>query len=345
MQEDIIFRRDGSLGHVLLNRPQALNALTLEMCHALEARLKAWADESGVAGIAIAGAGGRAFCAGGDIRRLADAAARGDDYPYRFWADEYRLNALIKHYRKPYVALIDGIVMGGGVGLSVHGRFRVASEHALFAMPETGIGFFPDVGGSYFLPRCPGRIGLYLGLTGARLKAADMIYAGIATHFVRRERLAALEAALTDAPGDMAAVLARFAEEPGPAPLAQQRAEIDKLFAGARIETVLEAVAAGHSDFARRTAEALATKSPMALTLAFRQIEAGATLGFDDCMRMEWRMASHAPRHLADFQEGVRAVIIDKDNKPEWSPRRLTDIDPAAIDAFFAPSPRGELVL
>ncbi|HEY2113217.1 MAG TPA: enoyl-CoA hydratase/isomerase family protein, partial [Dongiaceae bacterium] len=159
MGSDILFSSGGGLGHVLLNRSQALNALTLDMCHALDAQLRAWAKDDGIAAVVVRGAGGRAFCAGGDIRKLSEAAQAGDDYAFRFWHDEYRLNALISHYAKPYLALIDGIAMGGGVGLSVHGRYRVASEHAIFAMPETGIGFFPDVGGSYFLPRCPGQTG------------------------------------------------------------------------------------------------------------------------------------------------------------------------------------------
>jgi enoyl-CoA hydratase len=344
MDSEILFSREGGLGQVLLNRPKALNALTLEMCHALEARLRAWATDDGIAAVVVRGAGERAFCAGGDIRCLSEAAQAGEDYAYRFWHDEYRLNALISHYAKPYLALIDGIVMGGGVGLSVHGRYRVVSEHALFAMPETGIGFFPDVGGSFFLPRCPGQIGLYLGLTGHRLKAADMLYAGIATHFVPRARLPALEEALAAAGrGAIDTVLAHFAEDAGAAYLPAHQAEIDDLFGRPSPEAILAALAASETDFAHHTRETLARKSPTSLALAFREIRAGAALDIDDCLRMEWRMASHAPGHLPDFHEGVRAVIIEKDNKPSWSPARLADVDHAAIDAFFAPAARGEL--
>jgi enoyl-CoA hydratase/carnithine racemase len=345
LQQDILFSPQHGLGKVLLNRPKALNALTLDMCHALEAALRAWAVDDGIAAVVVKGAGDKAFCAGGDIRRLCDAARAGDDYPYRFWSDEYRLNALIKHYPKPYLALIDGIAMGGGVGLSVHGRYRVASEHALFAMPETSIGFFPDVGGSFFLPRCPGETGLYLGLTGHRLRAADMLYAGIATHFVHRLRLPALERALGETPWEMEGVLARFAEDPGQAPLAANRAEIDDLFGRPTLEAVMDALAAGTTAFARETHELLLRKSPTALALAFHAIRAGGDLDIDGCLSMEWRMASHATRHLPDFQEGVRAVIVDKDNRPRWSPARLADVDPAAIAAFFGPSARGELEL
>jgi enoyl-CoA hydratase len=343
MDSEILFSSVGGLGQVLLNRPQALNALTLEMCHALEAQLRAWAKKDAIAAVVVRGAGERAFCAGGDIRRLSEAAQAGDDYAFRFWHDEYRLNALISHYAKPYLALIDGIAMGGGVGLSVHGRYRVVSEHALFAMPETGIGFFPDVGGSYFLPRCPGQSGLYLGLTGHRLKAADMLYAGIATHFVPRARLPALDAALSATPEEIESVLARFAEDPGAAYLPSHQAEIDDLFGRPGLEAILAALAASETEFARHVSETLARKSPTSLALAFREIRAGAALDIGDCLRMEWRMASHAPGHLPDFHEGVRAVIIEKHNKPSWSPARLADVDPASLDAFFAPAARGEL--
>jgi len=307
--------------------------------------LRGWAKDDGVRVVLVRAAGERAFSAGGDIRRLYEAGKSGSDYPYRFWADEYRLNALIKHYPKPYIALIDGIAMGGGVGISVHGSHRIVTEHALFAMPETGIGLFPDVGGSYFLPRCPGRIGLYLGLTGARLKAADMLHAGIATHYVPRARLDALEQALAADGADVDEVLAAFAEDPGPAPLAQERAEIDRLFIGESLAAIVSALTADAGPFARRQAEILATKSPTALHLTFRQLREGAGLALDDCLRMEWRMASRVPEELPDFYEGVRAAVIDKDNKPRWAPARLEDVDPAVLDRFFAPSPHGELAL
>jgi len=343
MDPDILFSQQNGLGQVLLNRPKALNALTLEMCHELEARLHAWAADDAIAAVVVRGAGGRAFCAGGDIRRLSEAAEAGDDYAYRFWHDEYRLNALIGHYAKPYAAIIDGIAMGGGVGLSVHGRYRVVSEHTIFAMPETGIGFFPDVGGSFFLPRCPGQIGLYLGLTGHRLNAADMLYAGIATHFVHRARLEALDEALAATPAEIDAILARFAEHPGPAHLPGHQAEIDDLFGRPSLAAILAALAASDTEFARHVSETLARKSPTSLALTFREIRAGASLDIDDCLRMEWRMASHAPGNLPDFHEGVRAVIIETHNKPNWSPAQLADVDHAAIDAFFAPAARGEL--
>jgi enoyl-CoA hydratase len=340
---EIEFSRIGGIGRVLLNRPQALNALTLDMCHALEAELRRWAEDDAVKAVVVRGAGERAFCAGGDIRWLYEAGKTGEDYPYRFWADEYRLNCLIKHYRKPYVALLDGIAMGGGVGLSVHGSHRVASEYALFAMPETGIGIFPDVGGTYFLPRLPGRIGVYLGLTGARLKAADMCHAGIATQHVPRAQFDELEAALVADAGNVEGVLADFAADPGAALLAGQRDEIDQLFAAPTLAALLAGLAADDGDFAHAAAKTLATKSPTALALTFRAMQEGARRDFDDCMRLEWRMISRAPTEMPDFYEGVRAVIIDKDNQPHWSPARLAEVDPARIEGLMGPAPRGEL--
>lgn len=315
---EIIFERSGRLGRVVLNRPQALNALTLDQVHALDPQLRAWQDDDNVGAVIIEGAGDKAFCAGGDIRALYEAAKAGQmDYVASFYRDEYRLNRRIKTYDKPYVALMDGIVMGGGVGVSVHGRYRVASERTLFAMPETGIGFFPDVGGAFFLPRCPGQIGLYLGLSGARLKAADCLYAGIATHFVASARLDDLRAALAET-DDIKAVLDGFHQDPGRAPLAENRAVIDACFGADSVEAVLAALDGAENGFAAKTAEAIRAKSPSANKVAFAQIRRGAEMDFDSCMRMEFRLSQvYAP--AADFIEGIRAVIIDKDGKPVWA--------------------------
>ncbi len=346
MTEGIVFSLAGGLGQVLLDRPQALNALTHEMCLALDAQLKAWEADPAVRAVAIRGAGGRAFCAGGDIRKLYDEGRAGGDYAYRFYRDEYRMNARVRRFPKPYVALLDGIVMGGGVGVSVHGSHRVVTENTLFAMPETGIGLFPDVGGSYFLPRLPGRIGMYLGLTGARLKAADALYAGIGSHYVPRARLDELVAALTASRaadrGGVDAVLGGFAADPGPAPLAARRGDIDRLFAGDSVEAILAALEGEGSDWARETVATIRTKSPTSLKITFRQIREGAGRGFDDCMRMEWRMVN---RVIAghDFYEGTRAVVIDKDQKPAWQPARLDQVGEAEVAAYFAPLPDGDL--
>ncbi|MEX0814730.1 MAG: enoyl-CoA hydratase/isomerase family protein [Dongiaceae bacterium] len=329
--QPILFERRGRLAVVTLNRPAALNALTLDMIRQLDRKLADWAVDPSVGAVVIRGAGERAFCAGGDVRALYDGDAA---YRAAFYRDEYRLDRRVFRFPKPYVALIDGVVMGGGVGVSVHGSHRVASERTLFAMPETGIGLFPDVGGGYFLPRRPGRIGMYLALTGARLGAADCLYAGIATHHVPGDRLDALVDALAD--GDVDATLVRFATDPGPPPLAERRAAIDRCFAGGSVETIIATLEAESGDWARTARATLAAKSPTSLKLTFRQLSAGATLDFEAVLVMEYRlsqfcMAGH------DFFEGVRAVVIDKDNAPRWRPATLAEVTDAEIDRAFRP--------
>ncbi len=337
--EDVLLETRGALGLVTLNRPKALNALTLEMIHAMTDRLQDWAGDPDVASVLIRGAGEKAFCAGGDIRAL----IRPDNAAYiaGFFADEYRLNRLIHRYPKPYVALLDGIVMGGGVGVSVNGAFRIATAATLFAMPETGIGMFPDVGGSHFLPRCPGETGMYLGLTGARLRAADCLYTGIADVEVGAESYGAMIDRLEagEAPDS---VLRDLAEAPGPAPLAAHRAAIDRCFAGGSVEDIVAALEGEGGDFAARTLEALAAKSPFALKVAFRQLRQGRGLGFEDCMAMEYRISQRVvPGH--DFREGVRAVVVDKDGTPKWDPKTLAAVSDEMVAACFAPLPGGEL--
>lgn len=334
-EAEIIFERVGNLGRIVLNRPKALNALTLDQVHALHPQLDQWAADDSVGAVIIEGAGEKAFCAGGDIRALYEACKAGQmDYVASFYRDEYRLNRKIKTYEKPYVALMDGIVMGGGVGVSVHGRYRVATERTLFAMPETGIGFFPDVGGAYFLPRCPGQIGLYLGLTGARLKAADCYHMGIVTHYVPSVRLDELRTALAEA-HDVKAVLDRFHMDPGPAPLAVHRDTIDRCFSAAVFDGVLAALAAEGEGFAADTLAAIQAKSPNAVKVAFEQIRRGGRLDFDACMRMEFRLSQvYAP--AADFIEGIRAVIIDKDGKPVWAEAASDEVVARSFDTVPA---------
>ncbi|CAA7625315.1 Enoyl-CoA hydratase/carnithine racemase [Magnetospirillum sp. LM-5] len=328
MTSEIHFERLGRLGRIVLDRPKALNALTLDQVHAIHPQLAEWAADSMVGAIIIEGAGDKAFCAGGDIRALHDAC-KAEDHPFveAFYRDEYRLNRRIKTCPKPYVALIDGIVMGGGVGVSVHGAARVATERTLFAMPETGIGFFPDVGGSYFLPRLPGAIGMYLGLTGARLKAADTFWAGIATHYVPSARLEELRAALAEG-GEVAAVLAAFHQDPGPAPLADKQDIIDSCFAADSLEAILARLDAHRDPWAAETLALIRSKSPTALAVAFEQIKRGAALDFDGCMNMEFRLALHVAL-APDFAEGIRALLVDRDNKPAWGP------PPADLAAWF----------
>ena len=336
---DILFDVSDGVALVTLNRPAALNALTLGMIRAFHAKLDAWAEDPAVRLVAVRGAGEKGFCAGGDIRALYDG--RGTAITADFFRAEYRLNRAIFHYAKPYVALMDGITMGGGVGVSVHARHRVACEATVFAMPETGIGLFPDVGGSYFLPRMPGQLGAYVALTGARLRAADCLHAGIADCFVPAARQDDLIAALRSG-GDIGAALRRFSADAGPAPLAAHRDAIDRCFAGATVEAITEALEREGTDWAAATLRAMAGKSPTSQKIALRQIRRGAKLGFDDCMRMEYRLSQHLMA-AHDFFEGVRAVVIDKDQAPRWRPARLEEVSDAAVEEYFAPLGDAEL--
>jgi enoyl-CoA hydratase len=344
--EDIVFAREGGLGTVLLNRPKALNALTHEMCVAMDAKLREWSGDDAVRAVLVRGAGNRAFCAGGDIRRLYDEGRAGGRYPYDFYHDEYRTNALIHYFPKPYISFLDGIVMGGGCGFSIPGSHRVATENATFAMPETGIGLFPDVGGSFFLSRCPGHVGEYLALTGARLKAADCVYAGVADVHVPRTKLDALAAALAEAEirdfEHATSVIAPFAETPGDAPLAALRDDIDRHFSLGSVEEIVESLTAEGGEWAAKQAGIIRSKSPTSLKVALRQVRDGASRDFYDCMRMEWRMVN---RIIAghDFYEGTRATVIDKDQKPAWSPPDLAGVSDADVDAYFQPLDDGDL--
>lgn len=355
MNDDAICTRRGPIGHILLNRPRALNALNLPMIETMAPALAQWAADPAIKAVIIRGAGDRAFCAGGDVRAVWEAGRQrqrgeGDGaLTAGFFAAEYRLNRQIKRFPKPYVALMDGITMGGGVGLSVHGSHRVTTEKTLLAMPETGIGLFPDVGGSYFLPRLPGRLGLYLGLTGVRLGAGDLAYAGIATHHVASASLdeveRELETALTEAPDATAAleaVLGRHAATPEPASLAAQRPAIDRCFAAGSVEAILALLAVEEGDWARQTEAALRHMSPTSLKVTFEQLRRGADLSFEECMRQEFRM-TQAVMEGHDFYEGIRAVLVDKDRNPHWQPARLEDVGPAAVARFFDPPPRGDL--
>jgi enoyl-CoA hydratase len=335
---DILFERRGAAGLITLNRPQALNAVNHAMVKALAARLEDWASDRAVTRVVIRAAGERAFSAGGDIRALNELGRTGrqaDMLP--FWRDEYRLNSFIKHYPKPYVALIDGIVMGGGVGISVHGSHRVAGEKFQFAMPEVGIGFFPDVGATWFLPRLPGETGAYCALTGERLRVADAVAAGIATHHVAAARFPDLIDALAGTvPVD--AVLAAFADPPGQGTLAPLRPAIDRLLAGGSVEEILAALgAADGSDaaWAGKTAATIRAKSPTSLKVALAQVRRGAGWSFTECMKAEFRIVSRIV-YGHDFYEGVRATIIDKDNAPRWQPAELAGVTEAAVDNHFA---------
>jgi enoyl-CoA hydratase len=347
---EIVFERRGAAGLVTLNRPKALNAVTHAMVRALRAQLDAWADDPAITRVVVTAAGERAFSAGGDIRALTDLGKAGHhDEALQFWRDEYPLNAAIKNYRKPYVALIDGIVMGGGVGVSVHGSHRVAGDRFSFAMPEVGIGFFPDVGATWFLPRMPGQVGTYCALTGERFNIGDGLGAGVATHRIPSARFPALLEGLSGTvPVD--AVLAAFAEPVDDGPILQRRVAIDRLFKGDRVEDILaaldrEAAANGvDADWAGKTAATIRTKSPLSMKLALAQVCCGGAIDFEGCMRTEFRIVSRVI-HGHDFYEGVRAVIVDKDNKPQWQPHKLAEVSEAEVARHFAPLGADELVL
>jgi enoyl-CoA hydratase len=349
--DEIRIEQRGGVVIVTLNRPRALNALSLDMCRAMHEGLARWQADPDVHVVLIKGAGERAFCAGGDIRWLYEVlTAEGVERALAFYALEYAMNARLHHFTKPYVALLDGITMGGGVGVSVHGSHRVVTERTVFAMPETGIGFFPDVGATYVLPRLRGALGMYLGLTGARLNAADCTWAGIGSCSVPSERLDALEDALgradlrADARGTVDRLLAGFQAHPGPAPLAEDIDRIDSCYSRKDLDAVLRALGDKETGWGEGQLEQLSSKSPTSLAVTFRQLHEGAALDFDDAMRLEYRLV---PRFLAghDFREGVRALIIDKDGRPEWRPKRLGDVSAADVEAYFRPLPRGDLHL
>lgn len=350
MTEDILFERRGAIGLVTLNRPKALNALTLPMIRAFAARLDQWEADPGLRAVVMAGAGDRAFCAGGDIRAIHDAGKSGDALAQTFFREEYALNLRLHRSARPTVAILDGVTMGGGVGLSVHGSHRVATERLLFAMPETAIGLFPDVGGGYFLSRCPGGTGMFLALTGARLKAADALHVGMATHYVAAETAPALIDALARADygdnphGAVNRVLAIFHAPAGDAPLLAHRVAIDRCFAAGSVEAILDALLADGGEWAKAQHATILTRSPTSLKITFRQIRAGAAMSLAEELAMEYRM-TQACLAGADLYEGVRAVVIDKDNKPRWSPASLGQVDAALVERHFQLPKDGDLDL
>ncbi len=359
-ESEVVFETRGPIGIITMTRPRALNALTLGMIDLMAPQLEAWAADSGIKAVVIQGEGEKAFCAGGDVRAVWEAgrAAKADGSlvpgkPGQLTADffraEYKLNRQIFYYPKPYIALIDGITMGGGVGLSVHGSHRVAGGRTMIAMPETAIGLFPDVGGSYFLPRLPGAMGSFLALTGERVKAADACALGIATHFVPSERQEEIVASLAEADWDVAAaatvdrVLAGLAGDPGTAELAARQPDIDPIFGRQSVEAIAAALQACDNEFLAKRQSRFEGLSPTSLKLTLAQIQRGRQLDFDACMTMEYRL-SQACLAGDDFYEGIRAVLVDKDHSPKWRPASLEQVDDAAIAAMFTPLGEYDLI-
>jgi enoyl-CoA hydratase len=349
MTQDVLTRIEGQVGAITLNRPDALHALTTPMCDAMIAALLAWRADPAVTVVLVDHAPGtRGFCAGGDIRMLAESGAKDGWEARRFFHTEYRLNHLIQSYPKPYVALMDGVTMGGGVGLSVHGQFRIATDKTTFAMPETGIGLFPDVGGGWFLPRLPEpELGTWLALTGARLKGQECVTAGIATHFMPGELLGAVRAQIAGAAltHDPAKALRSGLDalcEAARKPIVPASGGLRPLFGFDAVEDIFAALEASPADWPRQQLEILKTKSPQTLKVALRQLRQGAQCQtFADNMKMEYRIGARVVA-LHDFREGVRAVIVDKDNAPNWSPADLAGVIPAMLDDIFADLPADE---
>ena len=330
------------MGRITLNRPGALHALTTNMCRLMTDALLAWRDDPEVALVMFDHSGERGFCAGGDIRMLADSGAGDGREAREFFFIEYRLNDLLFRYPKPTLAIMDGITMGGGVGLAQPCRYRLATERTTFAMPETGIGLFPDVGGGWYLSRMPDHLGLWLALTGARIKAADCELLGIATDFVESARVAELKAAIMADPEGVETLLTEFEADAGRPPIAAHQDEIARIFGADSVEAIVGGLEAAGSDWALEQLKTLATKSPQTLKVAFRQLQLGrAATTFADNMAVEYRIGARVvQRH--DFLEGVRAVIVDKDNAPKWDPPTLEAVSEDLLDGIFAPLPSAE---
>jgi enoyl-CoA hydratase len=330
------------VGRLTLNRPKALHALTLNMCRLMTKALLAWQDDPAVELVLIDNSGERGFCAGGDIRVLYDSAAEDGRLAREFFFVEYQLDELLFRYPKPVAAILDGVVMGGGVGISMPARFRVATERTTYAMPETGIGLFPDVGGGWYLPRMPDHMGMWLALTGARIKAADCELVGVATDFVPSGQIETLKAAIIADPAAIETHLTELAGDAGRPTIAAHQDEIARTFSLDGVEAIVGALKASDTDWARQQFDILATKSPQTLKVAFRQLQLGARAKtFADNMAMEYRIGARVVMR-PDFTEGVRAVIVDKDNAPKWSPATLDAVGETLLDEIFAPLPPAE---
>jgi enoyl-CoA hydratase len=356
--DDLLIRVEGNAGRLTMNRPTALNALTYPMVGAMMAALQEWADDPAIRLVILDGAGGRALCAGGDVLSLYNARTEGSAAARAFWREEYHLNAMISRYPKPFVAIQDGIVMGGGIGLSGHGSHRVVTEKSMLAMPETSIGLIPDVGGTWLLAQAPGELGTYLALTGARMNAADAIEAGFADYVIEsgdlgmwlnppnpspdgEKRMTSFTQLRTT--DDVSASFETF--EMGTIPLgklASNRAEIDAAFAHDRVEDIIAHLEANPSDFTSRTVRELSSKSPKALKLTLAALRYARTqTSLEACLNMEYRLVTRLYED-GEFIEGVRALLVDKDKAPKWQPATLGEINDEMVMRYIAPLPPGE---
>jgi len=333
--KEVFFEVKGTLGLITLNRPKALNALTLSMVREIYPQLKKWENDSSVKNILIKAEGEKAFCAGGDIRALHDWGKNNDEEAVGFYREEYILNQYIKRYPKPYISLVNGIVMGGGVGLSVHGNYRIAGENYSFAMPETGIGLFPDVGGSFFLPRLSFEAGTYLALTGNRIKAADAIFLGTATNFIKSENFSNLINDLSKEENDPKEIIDKYSVEPGESEFREISQFCNKIFKADTVEKIIENLTEENSDLSKKILSIIDQKSPTSLKVALKSLRLGKNISFEECMQMEFRMVNKVMNDH-DFYEGVRALIIDKDNNPSWKPGNISEVEENFVDKFFS---------
>ena len=341
MTDDVLVRVEGHAGFISLNRPAALNALTLPMVHAMTQALLAWRDDDAVTCVVIDHADGRGFCAGGDIAFLRNSALNdGGESGRKFFHDEYQLNHLLFTYPKPVVAFMDGITMGGGVGISQPARFRVATENTKFAMPETGIGLFPDVGGGWYLSRLEGRMGQFLALSGSRVAGAECLALGLATHYLPSSTLAEAKTRIaSEGVERLEGILGTLSETPPASKIVETLVQINRHFASNAFEDILASLEGDASEWAMRELATLRTKSPQTCKVALRQLSESLKLSdFAENMAMEYRIASRVIVR-PDFAEGVRAVIVDKDNAPQWDPATAEAVTEELIDAIFAALP------
>ena len=344
-QAEVLLERIDSKGVVTLNRPKALNALNLSMIRSIYPQVKAWEEDPSITMILIKGAGEKAFCAGGDVRAVTESGKRGDSLCEEFFKEEYTLNNAIGTMPFPWVAFIDGITMGGGVGLSVHGQYRIATERTVFAMPETAIGLFPDVGGGYFLPRLGGNLGIFLALTGFRLKGRDVQKSGVATHFVEAAKLGDLEQELLAlqpaSPQQIATTIQTYhdntkIDEDKEFCLLPRMDDIDRLFSGQTMEKIFEDLERDGSEWALQQLATMKKMSPTSMKLTLRLLREGATRDMQDNFQVEYRLTQHIMKEK-DFYEGVRAVLVDRDNAPKWSPSVLEAVTREKLEWYFSP--------
>jgi len=342
---ELLIKETNGVGLITLNRPKALNALTLSMIHSMHPKLEEWQQQNYIKLVYVKGAGGKAFCSGGDIRAITEV--RGGSLQKQFFRDEYHLDNLIGTLRIPYVALLNGIVMGGGVGISVHGKYRICTQNTMFAMPETGIGLVPDVGGAYFLPRLDGALGMFLGLTGQRIKGRDCLTAGVATHAVDNEHIDDMEKELIHNPEDVDTILTEFTvkstfDKEKEFSLLPNLKIINEAFSSNSVEEIISKLENDGSEFSLKTLKTLRRASPSSIKVAFRQISEGKRLkSLSECLNMEFRLVNRCCQY-DDFYEGVRALLIDRDNKPNWNPSTLEEVSDDLVQTYFDNLPETE---